>query len=1032
MKPEAEAFRVLSTTRSKAKMYEFGVPEEDHIALRTPPHSLFSLAIGILGDTAAAISDEFLEWPSFEVRLESKQNTMFSAVFFDAYLNANLDETISNEFSLFCSVAYYLAEAPGSSRVVIKNIVRPELDVSEGLAALAFDLLSENRHNDYAGSRFSQIEHSIRNEFFGYYDGRSNAAQLRHILAYLRDTAYGFGSSEVLFYTDIVIAIVSRKLSTSARYLLPFYSGIAERVWNDALQKENFPTELWPAQQRICEFGLLQGASCVVQMPTSAGKTRATELIIRSAFMAERTQLAVIVAPFRSLCHDIRNDLTVAFTGEDVVVTEASDTYLLDVDVHSFSQQKTIMILTPEKLLYLLKREASLSGLIRLVIYDEGHQFDSPSRGPNYELLLTYLKIQLDVNTQIILISAVIENASSIAQWLVGNSDAVLTGEGLLPTVKRIAFASWQHARGFLQYVSPNDPEQKEFFVPKVIERQELNLIGRERKQRYFPEATGVSVGLYFGLKLAENGGVALFCGQKSSASKLCRTAVDLFRRDPPFDQPVRYSDANEIQRIYKLFCRHLGTDSGATQCSKLGILPHHSNIPQGLRLAIEHAMKFRMAKFVLCTSTLAQGVNLPIKYLIVSTTQQGREAISGRDFQNLMGRAGRAGMHTEGTVIFSSPEIFDQKTDRWQNYRWNETKKLISPNNESAIQSAILQCLSNYSQRGDIGTRQELQLPIDWLVQYAFLSTEKAEKLLNDVLTRFAWIDSGAFLANLKNRIKAIECIASFILSNVDLDDERFEERIDGLVENTLAYFLATDEKRRDLVQFFRAIGHAISYDTSDQQQRIIIGRSALPPRAALHLKSWLSNEVVTLGDAIENDRFLDVVWDEILPLVNSDAIVKLSQPELLIRALKLWQSRESYAEVHLLLKEHDVRRGKQKITIEQVVDLCESGFSYEVSMILATLCDFSEELENRALITQFTLLQRQIKTGLNNQSAISFLEAGFTDRYVSQQLAESFPLVSNRHEVINVVRVYRETVEKIIEDYPSYFSEVLKELLI
>jgi replicative superfamily II helicase len=49
-------------------------------------------------------------------------------------------------------------------------------------------------------------------------------------------------------------------------------------------------------------------------MPTSAGKTRATELIIRSAFLAERASLAIIVAPYRSLCHDIRGNLSAAFT----------------------------------------------------------------------------------------------------------------------------------------------------------------------------------------------------------------------------------------------------------------------------------------------------------------------------------------------------------------------------------------------------------------------------------------------------------------------------------------------------------------------------------------------------------------------------------------------------------------------------------------------------------------------------------------------------------------------------------------------
>lgn len=59
-----------------------------------------------------------------------------------------------------------------------------------------------------------------------------------------------------------------------------------------------------------------------IQMPTSAGKTRATEIIIRSAFLSGRAHLAVIVAPYRSLCHDVRGDLVTAFAGENVRLDE--------------------------------------------------------------------------------------------------------------------------------------------------------------------------------------------------------------------------------------------------------------------------------------------------------------------------------------------------------------------------------------------------------------------------------------------------------------------------------------------------------------------------------------------------------------------------------------------------------------------------------------------------------------------------------------------------------------------------------------
>lgn len=274
----------------------------------------------------------------------------------------------------------------------------------------------------------------------------------------------------------------------------------------------------------------------------------------------------------------------------------------------------------------MLRRAPELSDRIGLVIYDEGHQFEGMTRGPNYELLLTSLKITLPPNVQVILISVVIGNAGDVAAWLVGDPDAVVHGEGLLPTMKSIAFASWNAARGRLEYVSPQDPEEREFFVPRVIEAVPLGRRPRERADRLFPQHNGTDVGLYLGLQLVSNGSVAVFCGRKDSAALLCERAVDIFGRNAPFTKPVDISSAVEVAKISSLFQRHLGAQAGASQAAALGIFPHHASVPHGLRLSVEHAMKEGLAKFVICTSTLAQGVSFPLKYLIVTTTQQGQE----------------------------------------------------------------------------------------------------------------------------------------------------------------------------------------------------------------------------------------------------------------------------------------------------------------------------------------------------------------------------------------------------------------------
>lgn len=135
----------------------------------------------------------------------------------------------------------------------------------------------------------------------------------------------------------------------------------------------------------------------------------------------------------------------------------------------------------------------------------------------------------------------------------------------------------------------------------------------------------------------------------------------------------------------------NFGDEAVVTRSARLGIFAHHGDTPQGIRLAIEHAMKTAKVKYVICTSTLAQGVNLPIRYLIVTGIYQGREPISVRDFHNLIGRAGRSDKYTEGSIIFADPNIYDERTTQDGRRRWKRVKALLNPDNSEPCASSLL-----------------------------------------------------------------------------------------------------------------------------------------------------------------------------------------------------------------------------------------------------------------------------------------------------------------------------------------------------
>ena len=512
------------------------------------PSKLFSLAIGLLGDAAAAIADTALVTAREQVQ---PATLTFAGTYFGC-LPAKPARRIlpkANSRST-ASASFYLGGNPGSSKVLINQAAAPEPGLGSGLALLTYRLLL----GDYDELPDGPYQQGGQLQCFptcrpisgerGAWDVVSNRRCFNSA-----EDAYESGDGLELLYADLIAAIISKKVNAAAVTILPDASGVDIDTWRPFLSREGFPRELWPSQQRICEAGVLAGKSALIQMPTSAGKTRATELILRSGFLANRFSLAVMVCPFRSLCHDIRSDMVYAFAGDNVVINEATDSFQEDLSIEELFDQKTILIVTPEKLLYLLRRAPELAEQIGLVVYDEGHQFDSGARGVTYELLLTSLKLLLAPGTQIILISAVIANAPRIAEWLLGDADLVVDGTGLLPTSRSIAFASWRNPLGRLEYVDPLDPEDVQFFVPRVIEKTALE--PRPGKPSDFPrEKNGSSVGLYLGLKLVENGSVALFCGRKDTAAKICEDAADLFERAGEYDKPLEVSTRMRLQKL--------------------------------------------------------------------------------------------------------------------------------------------------------------------------------------------------------------------------------------------------------------------------------------------------------------------------------------------------------------------------------------------------------------------------------------------------------------------------------------------------
>ncbi len=1047
MRPEQKSQLLLGVTRSKAKMLEYSVPEEHHIKITQDPAKLFTISIGLLGDLAAAINrDE----PDPDSLSELRTNLLFSARFFDSYLQSKLNETLDPYLVLLGSASYYLCDLPGSASVLAKRIDGdcPDLD-GDGLEDLLLWLLQADLETYFDGAEgpFGGLIDGISKWILQFFEDGNGEENLLDLATKLRDTVYEFGTPRQLLFGDVIASVLRKKLENSAWKALPSYSGLPRDKWLHALQKDSFIKELWPAQHLLGQADVLKGESAIVQMPTSAGKTKATELILRSAFLAERVSLAIIIAPFRALCHEIKNSLVEAFHNETTKVDELSDALQTDFEIAELLGHQQILVVTPEKLLYVLRHAPELAAHVGLLVFDEGHQFDSGTRGITYELLLTSLRSMIPEGTQKVLISAVISNAEAVGEWLNGEPKTV-DGQNLLPTHRSVAFASFIDLKGaairtgWMKYVNPESPEDLEYFVPQVIDKIKLERKKGESltKPKYFPNPTeGREIAIFLGLKLVSKGAVAIFCGRKDTASGLCELAAERFSRKLPLAAPSDFSDQDEISRLIYLINTNLGSESPSAISARIGIFSHHGNTPHGIRLAVEHAMRLESIRFVICTSTLAQGVNLPIRYLIVTSVYQGLERIKVRDFHNLIGRAGRAGMHTEGSVLFADPVVFDKRKSHDDKWRWNQVKELLEPRNSEPCVSNLLSIFEPI--KSDDEKYTITMEALDFAKAY-ISDPDEVGKLAADIAARHRSkkFSKDGVERQIAWRINLICAVESYLLSHWDeVENGLSEEDVIRLAEETLAFFLADDQKKEHIRELFQLLAGNISANITDPARRKIYGRTLYGIQDAQAIEGWVQTNADSLLSIVDETDALDLAWPLLTRHINSGVFTKFDKPEVLKEIAHGWISGKPFSDLLKIIRKRKAKMiwgtRRREFKIDHVVDVCEGTLAYDGALVVGAVCEFIETLDQDGtgdLINRLQLFQKRLKYGLPTETTIAIYELGFSDRVIAQDLAASLNLTATqKKDLVKALKKDRDGAREVMEKYPNYFQERMNELL-
>ena len=613
------------------------------------------------------------------------------------------------------------------------------------------------------------------------------------------------------------------------------------------------------------------------------------------------------------------------------------------------------------------------------------------------------------------LLSAVLSNAEQIKQWLFNENGTLASDPAIKTTPKSIGFSSQTRD---IHYYS-EDSEQEDFYVPRSIEVNLLKKLGRERKERYFPNLTDAKdIAIYYANKLCKNGGAAIFANRTRSVQTIIQQIIDLDSREYDLSGIQKYSNTLEMSRIAKLMADYYGCDHLYTKACLLGVAPHYSNLPNGLRLAIEYAFRKKDLHLVICTSTLAQGVNIPIKYLFMTSFMLDQNSMKIRNFQNLMGRTARSGMYTEGSVIVTDSKLFDNKNNRSNGgfYKWENCVKMFDSHAAEPCESSILWLVQN------IKINQDDYVKGVYIANYIINNYNHwdcfescYEKLLQayerkkqtPMNPKSATVLKAALTVR-QHVVETIENHLCFVLSN----DEGSDAQVVALelCKETLAYFMADDAEKTLLEKIFDVIAQKAK--TVDRVKIKRYSKSMLGINDALIIEAWLAETQFMEQQLLDSE-----IFEMLLSFfIDTHKIGKTEEyfPDI----CRMWLGGHSFIAM----------QKATGLSIPDIESLCSKFISYEFSFFIGNIIDVIDADDDESialLVSKLLLLQRKLKYGVCSETAISICEKVFNDRLLANSIAEQIGAESiDTNHIIDALKVYKEKILGFLSVYPTFFS--------
>lgn len=420
--------------------------------------------------------------------------------------------------------------------------------------------------------------------------------------------------------------------------------------------------ELYPPQEACVKKGMFEGKNLLVTIPTASGKTLIAEMAMHSHIA--RKGKCLYIVPLKALASEKFDE----FSNKGIRVGIATGDYDRRDDMLG---RNDIIVATSEKVDSLLRNNARWIADISLLVIDEVHLIDSTSRGPVVEMVIAKMRYR-NPSMQVIGLSATIGNPQILAGWL----DAELVT------------STWR----------PVDLRQGVFCNDRIHFRE-----GDRKVKVVSKNYDDINLCLD---TIAEGGQCLVFVSSRRNAEAFSKRAAGAIK-----------SEEAGLKEYAAQLEKSSETEMGKTlaACVSRGAAFHHAGLSRPERAIVEEGFRKGLIKCISSTPTLAAGLNLPARRVIIRdylrfSAGEGMQPIPASEYHQMAGRAGRPRLDPYGEAVLIAKDA-GQVEELFEYYIEASPEEVHSKIAEpGALFTHVLSLIAS----GFAGTRAELRSFMD------------------------------------------------------------------------------------------------------------------------------------------------------------------------------------------------------------------------------------------------------------------------------------------------------------------------------